>query len=40
MFGPLIHLTSGNGSILRDITKYMDAQERAMYKKYKAQYAQ
>jgi len=40
MFGPLINLTKGDGSIIKNITDYMNAEEKKMYKKYKRLYAQ
>ena len=40
MFGPLINLTKGDGSIIKNITDYMNTQEKALYKKYKKMYAE
>jgi len=40
MFGPLINLTKGDGSIIKDISNYMNPKEKEMYKKYKRQYAE
>ena len=40
MFGPLINLTKGDGSIIRNITDYMNTQEKVMYKKFKRMYAE
>ena len=40
MFGPLINLTKGDGSIIKNIADYMNPKEKEMYKKYKRQYAE
>ncbi len=37
-FGPIISAFRGNGSVIRDISKYMTDEERALYKDYRSQY--
>ncbi|VGO15670.1 hypothetical protein PDESU_04255 [Pontiella desulfatans] len=37
-FGPIIKAFRGNGSVIRDISKYMTDEERAMYKDFRSQY--
>ncbi len=37
-FGPIIKAFRGDGSVIRDISKYMTDEEQAMYKEFRSQY--
>jgi len=37
-FGPLWKRTGGDGSVITDITRFMNDEETALYRKYQEQY--